>query len=57
MDNLSDRYVSNVNRPGLFSAVLLTVQGIVRSLVEFFKLTEQDQLKAGIHLGGKGHDE
>jgi len=57
MDSITDNHLSNINRPGLFSAVLLTVQGIVRSLVGFFKLTEQDQLKAGIHLSGKGHDE
>ena len=56
MDNLSDNYMSNVNRPGPFAAVLHTVLGIVRRPIGFFKLTEEDRLKAGIFLGAKGPD-
>lgn len=51
----SDKYISKVNQPGPFSAVLHTVLGIVRWL-RFFTLTEEDQLMAGIHVGGEGRD-
>ena len=56
MDNLSDKYISNVNRPGPFSAVLHSVLGIARWLIGFFALTEEDRLKAGIYVGGEGRD-
>ncbi len=52
----SDKYISNVNQLGPFSAVLRTVLGIVRWLFGFFKLTEEDRLTAGIHVGGEGCD-
>ena len=51
MDNLSDKYISIVNRPGPFSAVLLTVLGIVSWPIRFFKLSVEDRLKAGLYLG------
>jgi hypothetical protein len=56
MDILSDKHASNFNRTGSFSAVSHTVLGIVRWLVWFFTLTEEDRLAAGIYVGGKGHD-
>jgi hypothetical protein len=50
-----DQTVSNVNhQPAPFSAVLHTVLGIVRWLIEFFTLTEEDRLTAGIYVGGEG---
>ena len=52
----SEEYISNVNQQGPFSAILHTVLGIVRRLIEFFTLTEEDRLTAGIHLGGEGRD-
>ena len=52
----SDKYISNVNQPGPFSTVLHTVLGIVRRLIGFFTLTEEDRLTAGIHVGGEGRD-
>jgi hypothetical protein len=52
-----DQTLSNVNhQPAPFSAVWHTVLGIVRWLFEFFTLTEEDQLKAGIYVSGEGRD-
>jgi hypothetical protein len=56
MDILADKYKSNKNQSGFFSAVLHTVRGFVRRLVGFFALTEEDRLKAGIYNGSKGPD-
>ena len=56
MDNSADKNKSDSNRPGPFLAVLQTVRSIVRRLIGFFTLTEADQLKAGIHVGGEGRD-
>jgi hypothetical protein len=56
MDILSEKYIQNINRPAPFSAVLHAVPGIVRWLIRFFTLTEEDRLAAGIYVGGKGHD-
>jgi len=52
----SDKYISNVNQPGPSSAVLHTVLGIVKWLIGFFTLTEEDRLTAGIHVGGEERD-
>ena len=52
----SDKYISNLNQPGPFSAVLRAVMGILRWLIGFFTLTEEDRLTAGIHVGGEGRD-
>ena len=50
----ADKYKSDGNRPGPFSAVLHTVLGIAGWLIGFFTLTEVDRLKAGIYVGGEG---
>jgi hypothetical protein len=57
MDIQADKFKSDTNRLGPFSAVLQTGLGIVRWLIGFFTLTEEDRLKAGIYLGGEGRDE
>jgi hypothetical protein len=51
------KYISNVNHPDPFSAVLHTVLGIVRWLIGFITLTEEDRLAAGIYIGGEGRDD
>jgi hypothetical protein len=56
MDNLVEKYVSNASRSSLFSTVLKNTQGAARRLIGFFTLTKEDQLKAGIYLGGEGRD-
>ena len=53
----SDKYISNLNQPGPFSAVLRAVMGILRWLIGFFTLTEEDRLTAGIYVGGEERDE
>jgi hypothetical protein len=52
MDISADKYKSDGNRPGPFSAVL----GFVRRLIEFFTLREEDRTKAGIYFSGEGRD-
>jgi len=56
MDILSDKYTTNVNRPGLFSAVMHSVLSIGRRLIGLFTFTEEDRLAAGIYVGSKGRD-
>jgi len=36
--------------------VLRTLLGIVRWLIGFFALTEEERVMAGIHVGGEGRD-
>jgi hypothetical protein len=57
MDISADKYESDGSRPGTFLAGLQTVRGIIRRVVGFFTLTEEDRSKAGIYLGGEGRDE
>jgi hypothetical protein len=54
VDGLLDSYLSKGAQPVLFSVVLLTVLGIVSWPIKFFKLTEDDRMKAGIYLGREG---
>jgi len=49
MDLLSDKYIP-------FSAVWHTVLAIVEWPIRFFTLTQEDQLKAGIYMGGEERD-
>lgn len=50
MDIQSDKNIPNINRLGPFSAILLSLQGIVRWLTWLFTLTKEDRLAAGIYL-------
>lgn len=50
MDILSKINISIENRPRHFSAVLQTAHGIVKWLIEFFTITEEDRLAAGSYL-------
>ena len=56
MDILSKINISTENRPSPFSAVLHTSLGIVRRLIEFFTVTEEDRLAAGCCLDYEEHD-
>jgi len=47
----SDQYISNVNQPNSFSALLHPTLSILRWLIRFFTLTDEDRLKAGIYVG------
>jgi hypothetical protein len=57
MDISTDKYKSNTYRLGPFSTILPTGRTIVRWLIRFFTLTEEDLLGAGIYLGGKEGEE
>ena len=57
MDISADKYKSDIDRrPDPFSAVLQAVRGFVRWLAGLFILSDGDQSKAGIYLGGEGRD-
>ena len=53
MDISTDEYKSEVNRPGLFWAVLQTLGGLIREMIEFFTLTEEERLEAGVFIGNQ----
>jgi hypothetical protein len=57
MDISVDEHESDGNRPSPFFTVLRTIRGIPGWLAEFFTLTEEENVKAGIYLGGQGRDD
>ena len=57
MDTSAEKYASDDNRTEPFVNVLKTVRGFFRRMIGFFMLSEEDQLKAGIHVGGEGRDD
>jgi hypothetical protein len=56
MDISADKSRSDLNRPDPFSVLLHAVSGIVRWLIGFFALTEEEQSKAGVYVGSKRQD-
>ncbi len=48
MENSADKYKSDTNRSRPFLAVVQVVKSLVARLIGFFKLTEDDRLRAGI---------
>jgi hypothetical protein len=56
MNILSKINISVVNRPSQVSVMLRTTLGIVRWLIEFFKVTEEDRLAAGSYLDYEERD-
>jgi len=54
MDASTDQYQSNENRPSRFLTVLKTILHIVKWPIRYFILTDAEQSKAGIYLGGEG---
>lgn len=56
MDISADKYKSDGDRTNALSVVWQAVLAMVRRLVGFFTLTEEDRLQAGIYVGGKGRD-
>ncbi len=56
MDISTDKYRSDLNRPGSFSVVLQIVRDFTRRLIGFFALTEEEQSKAGIYVGSERQD-
>jgi hypothetical protein len=56
MDTPSEQYKTNASRSVRSSIVWQSVLGMIRRLIGFFMLAEEDQLKAGLYLGGEGRD-
>jgi hypothetical protein len=56
MDIFAGKYKSDKNRLAPLSAVFHAGLGIVRWLIGFFRLTEEDRLKAGVYSGGEERD-
>jgi len=56
MEISSDKYQSDGNQSNPFFAVLRTIQGLFSRLTGIFTLTEEEQLEAGIYLGGEGRE-
>jgi uncharacterized protein YyaL (SSP411 family) len=57
MDNLLDKSKSNGNRSGVLSAFVNILLGIVGWPITYFLLSDEEQSKAGIYLGGEGRDD
>jgi hypothetical protein len=58
MDRSSDKYKPYYgSRSGPLVAVVQTFKGIVRRLIGFVLLTEDERLQAGISVPGQGRDE
>jgi hypothetical protein len=56
MDLSTDQSSPNSHQPGHLSALSHSFRNMVRRLIGFFTLTEEDRSKAGIDLGGEGRD-
>jgi hypothetical protein len=56
MNFSTKKYKPTINRLGHILAILPKALGIARRLIEFFKLTEEERLMAGIYRGGEGRD-
>jgi hypothetical protein len=57
MDISAGKYKSDTNPIAHHFSLLNTVSGMIRRLIGFFKLTKEDQLKAGISVGSEVHDQ
>ena len=56
MDISVDKYEYDDNQAGIFPALLQTIRNLLWRLTHLFVLTEDEQSKAGIYLGGEGRD-
>jgi hypothetical protein len=56
MDISTDEYRSDGNRSYPFLTVLRSIASLLKRLTGLFVLSEEDQEKAGIFLGGEGRD-
>jgi hypothetical protein len=57
MDNPSDNYKSNPGtQSGPLQTLLGTIESLIRPVIGLFTLTDDEQAKAGIYLGGEGRD-
>lgn len=56
MDFSVEKYKPYINRLGHIMAIFPKALGIARRLIEFFKLTDEERLMAGIYRGGEGRE-
>jgi hypothetical protein len=56
MDILSGKFLPNFTQTRIFSAAAQPVKGVVRRLTGFFSFTKEDQMTAGIFVGGEGRE-
>jgi hypothetical protein len=56
MDISTDKYLPEGDQSGSYPALLLAVRNILLYLSGLFVLTDEEQSKAGIYLGGEGRD-
>ena len=54
MDISTDGRPSEADRPGPYSAVLQSLRDIIRRLIEWFTVTDEDRTKAGIYIRRRG---
>ena len=54
--DMPDKYKSDVSRAEPFLAILQTIMSFVRWLIGLFTFTEEDRMKAGIHVRGEKRD-
>ena len=56
MDVSTDKFKSDVQRPGLFLAVVQTINTFVKRLTGLVILSDRDRTEAGIYYGGEQRD-
>jgi hypothetical protein len=54
MDISTDRRPSEANRPGSYSDVWQSLRNIIRRLVEWLTVTDEDRIRAGIYIRRPG---
>ena len=57
MDNISDEYKQEASRPGFLTVVSNSLVRVVVKLDQFFTVTDEDRLQAGVNEGGEGREE
>jgi hypothetical protein len=56
MDVSTDKFKSDVQRPGPFLVVLQTIKGCVKRLADLAILSDGERTKAGIYYGEEQRD-
>jgi hypothetical protein len=57
METLPAQEVPDTNPPNPILALFQKIPGIAKRFTGLFQLSEEDNQKAGIYLGGEGRDE
>jgi len=54
MDISTDGHPSQADRPDPYAEVLRNLRNIIRRLIEWFTVTDEDRTKAGIYIRRRG---